>query len=59
MLPLKNPPNRVELADVDGDGWLDAVVASRGESDSQLIYGPLWDTFGKLLVNQTDTAKPD
>lgn len=59
MLPLKNPPNRVELADVDGDGWLDAVVASRGESDSQLIYGSLWDTFGKLLVNQTDTAKPD
>ena len=59
MLPLKNPPNRVELADVDSDGWLDAVVASRGESDSQLIYGPLWDTFGKLLVNQTETAKPN
>lgn len=59
MLPLKNPPNRVELADVDSDGWLDAVVASRGELDSQLIYGPLWDTFGKLLVNQTETAKPN
>lgn len=52
-------PNRVELMDVDGDGWLDAVIADRGPLHSQVIYGPLWDTFSELSVNVTDNAKPD
>ena len=52
-------PNRVELVDVDGDQWLDAVVADQGEAQSEVIYGPLWDIFGKLSVNPTTAVKPD
>ncbi len=52
-------PNRVELADVDGDGWLDAVVADKEAVESQVIYGPLWDIFSKLSVNSPGNAKPD
>jgi len=52
-------PNRVELVDVDGDRWLDAVVADQGAAQSEIIYGPLWDIFGKLSVNPTTTIKPD
>lgn len=52
-------PNRVELIDVDGDQWLDAVVADQGEVQSEVIYGPLWDNFGKLSVNQTTPVKPN
>lgn len=52
-------PNRVELVDVDGDRWLDAVVADQGAAQSEIIYGPLWDIFGKLSVNPTTTVKPD
>lgn len=57
MLPVLGWPNRVELADVDGDGWLDAVVASQGPLESQVIYGPLWDIFGKLSVNPPDKSR--
>ncbi len=59
MLPILNWPNRVELADVDGDGWLDAVVANQGPLESQVIYGPLWDVFGKLAANPPDQVKLD
>jgi hypothetical protein len=41
--------NKVLLRDLDGDGWLDAVVARGKPQDSGLIlYGPLWDNFAKL-----------
>lgn len=50
--------NYVELADVDGDGWLDAVVANRADLESQIIYGPLWEVFGQLS-NSPGHAKPD
>ena len=52
-------PNRVELVDMDGDQWLDAVIADQGEVQSEIIYGPLWDIFSKLSVNPTTAAKPD
>jgi len=55
-LPMTDWPNRVELVDVDGDGWLDAVIANQGPLESQVIYGPLWDIFGKLSVNPPDNA---
>ncbi len=38
---------KVVLTDVDGDGWLDAVVARGRAVDAGLvIFGPLWDYFG-------------
>jgi hypothetical protein len=41
--------HKVLLRDLDGDGWLDAVVARGTEQDAGLIlYGPLWDNFAKL-----------
>jgi hypothetical protein len=41
--------HKVLLRDLDGDGWLDAVVARGKEQDAGLIlYGPLWDNFAKL-----------
>ncbi len=58
LLSIANWPNRVELADVDGDGWLDAVVANQGPLESQVIYGPLWDIFGQLSVNPPDNTQP-
>jgi len=37
------------LRDLDGDGWLDAVVALGRQKDSGLvIFGPLWDNFESL-----------
>jgi hypothetical protein len=48
LLPLITWPNWVELKDVDGDGWLDAVVAMQGNPPSLVIYGPLWEAFAKL-----------
>lgn len=59
LLPIINWPNWVELADVDGDDWLDAVVANQGSQESEVIYGPLWDIFGTLSVNSPDNAKPN
>lgn len=59
LVPLLNWPSRLELVDVDGDGWLDAVVANVGEATSMVIYGPLWEAFSKLAVNPPDGAKPD
>ncbi len=59
LLPIINWPNWVELADVDGDDWLDAVIANQGPQESEVIYGPLWDIFGKLPVNSPDNAKLD
>jgi len=41
--------HKVLLRDLDGDGWLDAVVARSKEQDAGLIlYGPLWENFAKL-----------
>jgi len=37
------------LRDLDGDGWLDAVLARGAEKNAGLIlYGPLWDNFARL-----------
>lgn len=58
-VPLLNWPTRLELVDVDGDKALDAVMGSAGQSTSMVIYGPLWDAFGKLAANPPDNAKPD
>lgn len=52
-LPLNGWPNGVELRDVDGDGWLDAVVASQGAAPSFAIYGPLWDAFPKFTETKS------
>ena len=37
---------------MDGDGWVDAVVAIQGTEPSAVIYGPLWETFTKLAVGK-------
>lgn len=57
LLPLLHWPSRLELVDVDGDDHLDAVVANVGEATSMVIYGPLWEAFGKLAANPPDGAK--
>jgi hypothetical protein len=40
------------LKDVDGDGWLDAVLAARIDQAVSglglVVYGPLWPHFGEL-----------
>ncbi|MER2513931.1 MAG: VCBS repeat-containing protein [Nitrosomonas ureae] len=59
IVPLFNWPSRLELVDVDGDGWLDAVVANVGAATSMVVYGPLWEAFNKLAANPPDGAKPD
>lgn len=51
-LSLARWPNWVELKDVDGDGWLDAVAAIQGaEEPSFVIYGPLWEAFTTLAAS--------
>ncbi len=43
------------LRDVDGDGWLDAVVARGRDQDAGLvIFGPLWEHF----ATETKDLKP-
>jgi hypothetical protein len=40
----------LELKDLDGDGWLDAILAG-GMGDINggvVLYGPLWDSFAEL-----------
>lgn len=59
ILPLLNWPNCLELRDVDGDDWLDAVVADQGQSESRIIYGPLWDNFGKLATKTSEGSGPN
>ena len=51
QLPLARWPNWVELKDIDGDGWLDAVTAIQGTEPSAVIYGPLWETFTTLAAS--------
>jgi hypothetical protein len=47
---------KVVLRDVDGDGWLDAVVARGRDVDAGLVlFGPLWDYFGSMVEGN----KPD
>ena len=58
-LSILNWPNQVALADVDGDGWLDAVVANQGPLESALIYGPLWEAFGHLAAEISNDAEKD
>jgi len=44
---------KVALADVDGDGWLDAVVGRGRPKDSGLvIFGPLWEELGRLAEEE-------
>lgn len=44
------------LRDMDGDGWLDAVVArGRDQSAGLVIYGPLWDNFLQDTDNEQKT----
>lgn len=39
----------LSLEDMDNDGVLDGVLASRyGEHNLWIVYGPLWDRFGEL-----------
>ncbi len=52
------------LKDLDGDGWLDAVMAG-GMGDTKgglVLYGPLWDSFaeldGKDLVPEGNETAP-
>jgi len=46
----------VLLKDVDGDGWLDAVVArGRDEAAGLVIYGPLWDNFHEYAEGEMKT----
>ena len=52
QLPLAGGPNWVELKDMDGDGWVDAVTAIKGTEPSAVIYGPLWETFTKLAAKK-------
>ena len=52
QLPLARWPNWVELKDIDGDGWLDAVTAIQGTEPSAVIYGPLWETFTTLAASK-------
>lgn len=42
------------LGDLDGDGWLDAIIARNPEPDGGvlIIYGPLWDAFAGLAENR-------
>ena len=51
QLPLAKWPNWVELKDIDGDGWLDAVTANQGTEPPSIIYGPLWKSFTTLAAN--------
>jgi hypothetical protein len=46
--PRKEGNSKVVMRDIDGDGWLDFVVARGRAQDSGLVaFGPLWDYFGK------------
>lgn len=44
--------NDLMLTDLDGDGWMDAVIA-RPIRDRHVwvVYGPLWDHFGEMVKN--------
>lgn len=53
QLPLASWPNWLELKDIDGDGWLDAVAAMQSAVPSFIIYGPLWDNFSKLTADKS------
>jgi hypothetical protein len=52
LLGLSSWPNWLELTDIDGDGWLDAVLAMQGNVSSRIVYGPLWETFNKLAPQE-------
>ena len=55
QMPMKmiswkqNISNDILLKDMDGDGWLDGVVAGFvGKRNIWVVYGPLWDRFNNL-----------
>jgi hypothetical protein len=52
LLGLSSWPNWLELKDIDGDGWLDVVLAMQGNVSSRIVYGPLWETFNKLAPQE-------
>jgi hypothetical protein len=52
------------LGDLDGDGWLDAVLAARVDQAASgqglVVYGPLWPHFGELTeADLLPPAAPD
>ncbi len=51
-VPFGRTAYTVALIDLDGDGWLDAVIGARGrkiEDDAVwILYGPLWSQAAKL-----------
>ncbi len=48
-LPRHEGISKVLVVDLDGDGWLDVVLARNRAADSGFVlYGPLWDSMGTL-----------
>jgi hypothetical protein len=48
-IPVGGPLNDFVVDDMDGDGWLDLVIARAAREDSLLlIYGPLMDAAAEL-----------
>lgn len=57
-LPQRDAASVALLRDLDGDGWLDAIVARMGDDNGALIiYGPLWEQFDELSAE--DLARPE
>ena len=49
------------LKDLDGDGWLDAVLAGGMDEahGGMIIYGPLWEGFAGLRGKDLEVPPPD
>ena len=44
-----NSSQDIRLEDLDGDGWLDGVIAKySGDHNLWVVFGPLWDRFAAL-----------
>jgi hypothetical protein len=60
-MPKKSGVPQIKLQDLDGDGWLDAVLANGlgAGYGGRLIYGPLWAGFAALEPQDFIPAQPD
>lgn len=60
-MPKKTGVPQLKLQDLDGDGWLDAVLANGlgAGYGGRLIYGPLWAGFAALEPQDFIPAQPD